>query len=79
MNHQNLSRRDVLKSTAAATAGLFFSGSAFAAGHAEIHRWRKDETMPPLVRDGYVNDSFRAPHSPDVRWLQEHSTRLRHP
>jgi len=52
------------------------NGFSFADGHAELHRWRDPATMPPLVRDGYVDDSFRSPNSPDVGWLQEHSTRL---
>jgi len=55
------------------------NGFSFADGHAEIHRWRHPDTMPPLVRDGTVRDSFRSPGNPDVRWLQEHSTRLRVP
>ena len=52
------------------------NGFSFADGHAEIHRWRDDRTMPPLVPDGIVDDGFRSPDNPDVGWLQEHSTRL---
>lgn len=55
------------------------NGFSFADGHAEIHRWRDERTMPPLVRDGYVPDMFRSPANRDVLWLQEHSTRLRQP
>jgi prepilin-type N-terminal cleavage/methylation domain-containing protein len=55
------------------------NGFSFADGHAEIHRWWDDRTMPPLVRDGYVNDSYRSPNNRDITWLQEHSTRLRDP
>lgn len=53
------------------------NGFSFADGHAELHRWRDDRTMPPLVVGGDVPDTFRSPNNVDVRWLQEHSTRLR--
>ncbi len=55
------------------------NGFSFADGHSEIHRWRDPRTMPPLVKDGYANDSFRSPNNVDVLWLQEHSTRLLSP
>lgn len=50
-------------------------GFSFADGHSEIHRWRDDRTMPPLVPNGFVNDSFSSPDNVDVAWLQDHSTR----
>ena len=50
-------------------------GFSFADGHAEIHVWRDDRTMPPLVPEGYVNDRFASPNNPDVAWLQQHATR----
>jgi prepilin-type N-terminal cleavage/methylation domain-containing protein len=50
-------------------------GFSFADGHAEIHRWRDDRTMPPIVPGGYVNDQFSSPGNPDVAWLQFRSTR----
>jgi len=50
-------------------------GFSFADGHSEIHRWRDSRTMPPLVSNGFVNDSFSSPGNPDVPWLQERSTR----
>ncbi len=50
-------------------------GFSFADGHSEIHRWRDDRTMPPIVQDGNVNDSFSSPNNPDVAWLQERATR----
>jgi len=50
-------------------------GFSFADGHSEIHRWRDDRTMPPLVPNGYVNDNFTSPSDPDVAWLQDHATR----
>jgi prepilin-type N-terminal cleavage/methylation domain-containing protein len=52
------------------------NGFSFADGHAEIHRWRHPDTMPPLRRSGTVHDTYLSPNNPDVRWLQEHSTRL---
>jgi prepilin-type N-terminal cleavage/methylation domain-containing protein len=54
-------------------------GFSFADGHSEIHRWRNPETMPPIVKDGYVNDMFSSPGNVDVGWLQEHSTRPLNP
>jgi len=50
-------------------------GFSFADGHAEIHPWRDNRTMPPLVPEGYVADQFRSPDNPDVAWLQQHATR----
>lgn len=52
-------------------------GFSFADGHSEIRRWRDSRTMPPLVRNGLVNDQFNSPHNPDVAWLQYRSTRPR--
>lgn len=53
-------------------------GLAFVDGHAEIHRWRDERTMPPLakgdnrlVKRGLVP----SPHNPDIHWLQERTTR----
>jgi len=53
------------------------AGFSFADGHSEIHRWRDPRTMPPLVPNGFVNDSFSSPNNADVAWLQERSTRPR--
>jgi len=50
-------------------------GFSFADGHSEIRRWRDERTMPPLVRDGYVEDRLESPHNPDIAWLQDRSTR----
>ena len=50
-------------------------GFSFADGHSEIRRWRDERTMPPLVRDGYVEDWIASPHNPDIAWLQHRSTR----
>jgi hypothetical protein len=50
-------------------------GFSFADGHSELRRWRDERTMPPLIRDGYVEDWVESPHSPDIAWLQHRSTR----
>ena len=50
-------------------------GFSFADGHSEIHRWRDDRTMPPLVPNGFVNDNFTSPNNPDVAWLQDRASR----
>ncbi|MEK7707087.1 MAG: prepilin-type N-terminal cleavage/methylation domain-containing protein [Verrucomicrobiota bacterium] len=50
-------------------------GFSFADGHSEIHRWRDPRTMPPLVKNGTVNDSFASPNNQDIAWLQDHATR----
>jgi prepilin-type N-terminal cleavage/methylation domain-containing protein/prepilin-type processing-associated H-X9-DG protein len=50
-------------------------GFSFADGHAEIHSWQDNRTMPPLVPEGEVNDMFASPNNPDVAWLQQHATR----
>jgi len=52
-------------------------GFSFADGHSELHRWRDNRTMPPLVPGGLVDDSFASPNNPDVAWLQAHATRPR--
>ncbi|HKI69987.1 MAG TPA: hypothetical protein VKA67_10390, partial [Verrucomicrobiae bacterium] len=50
-------------------------GLSFVDGHAEIHRWHDDRTMPPLVKGGLVADQFSSPDNPDILWLQKHATR----
>jgi prepilin-type N-terminal cleavage/methylation domain-containing protein len=50
-------------------------GVSFCDGHAEIHRWRDNRTMPALVGNGQVNDGFRSPRNQDVFWLQDRATR----
>ena len=50
-------------------------GLSFADGHSEIKKWRDARTMPPLVPNGQVNDSFRSPRNQDVVYLQERATR----
>ena len=55
------------------------AGFSFADGHAEIHRWRDDRTMPPLVFGGRVVDDDLSPNNRDILWLQEHATRPKRP
>jgi hypothetical protein len=55
----------------------FACGFSFADGHSEIRKWRDSRTTPPLVPNGFVNDSFTSPDNLDVAWLQERSTRPR--
>lgn len=55
----------------------FAGGFSFADGHSEIRRWRNPATMPPLIRNGMVDDGFYSAHNQDIRWLQERSTRPR--
>ncbi|HUD84687.1 MAG TPA: hypothetical protein VMQ67_14345, partial [Candidatus Saccharimonadales bacterium] len=46
-------------------------GFAFADGHSEIHQWKDSRVInPPAI---VVTPD---PDSPDVFWLQEHSTRV---
>jgi len=51
------------------------AGFSFADGHSEIHRWRNNGTMPPIVSGGFVNDQFSSPNNQDVAWLQFRTTR----
>jgi prepilin-type N-terminal cleavage/methylation domain-containing protein/prepilin-type processing-associated H-X9-DG protein len=53
------------------------AGFSFADGHSEIKRWRDPRTMPPLQpgADPLAVSSTPAPNSPDVAWIQDHSTR----
>ena len=55
------------------------AGLSFADGHSEIRRWRDERTMPPLTKpfNGAYNPKlwFLTPNNPDVRWLEERTTR----
>jgi prepilin-type N-terminal cleavage/methylation domain-containing protein len=51
------------------------AGFSFADGHSEIKRWQDQRTMPPLQRNGWVPDHYDSPDNPDVKWLQQRSTR----
>ena len=50
-------------------------GFSFADGHSEMRRWRDDRTMPALLPEAVVTDSFASPNNSDVAWLQERATR----
>ena len=55
------------------------AGLSFADGHSELRRWKDPRTMPPLMapHSGWWNPAmkFQTPNNPDVRWLQERTTR----
>ena len=52
------------------------AGFSFLDGHAEIHRWLDDRTMPPLRAEQYnPYGELHVPRDVDVAWLQDHSTR----
>ncbi len=57
----------------------FACGFSFADGHSEIHQWRDNRTMPPLVQGGLINDTYQSPGNPDVAWLQDHASRPKQP
>jgi prepilin-type N-terminal cleavage/methylation domain-containing protein/prepilin-type processing-associated H-X9-DG protein len=53
-------------------------GFSFADGHAELHRWLDDRTMPPMGALGSgTGGTISVPGDVDCVWLQEHATRLR--
>jgi prepilin-type N-terminal cleavage/methylation domain-containing protein len=51
-------------------------------GHSEIKKWQHPDTMPPLVKGGLLPqianmpETISSPGNPDIRWLQDHNTRL---
>ena len=53
------------------------AGFNFADGHAEIHKWRDDRTIPPY-KPGYhlaiTIPPRPSPNNPDILWLQERAT-----
>ena len=51
------------------------AGFSFADGHSEMKHWRDGRTMPPLVKNGMVNDLFASPANVDIAWLQDIATR----
>ncbi len=50
------------------------AGLAFADGHAEVHRWRDNRTMPPLVHGVYLKLNVGSAYNQDLLWLMERST-----
>ena len=51
-------------------------GFSFADGHAELHRWLDDRTMPPMGALGTWGN-ISVPRDVDCAWIQDHGTRLR--
>ena len=55
---------------------------SFVDGHSEVKKWQHPDTMPPLVKGGLLPQiaemptTLSSPGNPDVRWLQDHNTRL---
>jgi prepilin-type N-terminal cleavage/methylation domain-containing protein/prepilin-type processing-associated H-X9-DG protein len=49
-------------------------GFSFADGHAEIHHWVDQRTMPPISKS--ISGGVQA-NNRDIMWMQEHSTRLK--
>lgn len=49
-------------------------GLAFADGHSEIHKWKDDRTMPPVLRAS-APPSVDQSNNRDVLWMWEHTTR----
>ena len=53
-------------------------GFSFADGHSEMHRWRDQDTMPPMGPIvGADGGEFSDPGSVDVAWIQDASTRFK--
>lgn len=48
------------------------SGTTFADGHAEIHKWRDGRTLPPLELT--FQKFVATPNNRDLVWLQRHAT-----
>ena len=46
----------------------------FADGHSEIHRWRDERTMPPIIKSVTLPFSVPSPNNEDLRWLTQHAT-----
>jgi prepilin-type N-terminal cleavage/methylation domain-containing protein/prepilin-type processing-associated H-X9-DG protein len=50
---------------------------SFADGHSEVRKWRDPRTTPPLVKNQVLDLwNLPSPNNPDIRWLQERTTRL---
>ena len=51
-------------------------GLSFADGHSEVKRWIDPRTKPPIVKGQYLEErNLPSPNNPDIRWLQERTTR----
>ncbi len=49
---------------------------SFADGRAKVKKWRDPRTTPRLDYNHDMGLNVSSPNSPDVFWLQFHSTRL---
>ena len=49
------------------------AGLAFADGHAEIHRWLDERTVPSAQPGVRLPKNAPSPNNPDVAWLQQRS------
>jgi prepilin-type processing-associated H-X9-DG protein len=47
----------------------------YADGHSEGKTWKDPRTTPPLDYNKQLGLNVPSPNNPDVKWLQEHSTR----
>jgi prepilin-type N-terminal cleavage/methylation domain-containing protein/prepilin-type processing-associated H-X9-DG protein len=52
-------------------------GIAFADGHSEVHRWRDQRTMPPVLYNNNLPLNVASPNNPDVAWLQIRTSALK--
>ena len=52
------------------------AGIAFADGHSEIHKWLDPRTVPPLTKGRELKLNVSTPKTPDMLWMQEHSSDL---
>ena len=53
------------------------AGFAFGDGHSEIHKWKDKRTYPVLKPGQLLPLNQPQANSPDVYWMQDHSTRLK--
>ena len=51
-------------------------GFSFADGHSEIHKWVDPRTSPPVKKAQFVTSGVQG-NNADIKWMQEHSTRLK--
>ncbi|MEO7678431.1 MAG: prepilin-type N-terminal cleavage/methylation domain-containing protein [Verrucomicrobiota bacterium] len=46
----------------------------FADGHSELHCWRDDRTIPPIIKGVPLEVGVPSPNNEDLRWLLQHAT-----
>jgi prepilin-type processing-associated H-X9-DG protein len=52
------------------------AGYGFADGHSEIHRFRDNRTMPPIVQGGLIPLNQNLPGDQDVKWMAQKAAGL---